>query len=87
MSAERIAAYWRTRAQRLRLEGEICPNPDCQKPIFPPRDICPECKTNTLTGERNPYNIQNSVEESRNTGPSQNTGPKDNFSKRGVCES
>jgi len=66
MSAERIAAYWRTRAQRLRLEGEICPNPDCQKPIFPPRDICPECKTNTLTGEKN-FIIFQSVAEKPET--------------------
>lgn len=45
------AVSWRTRAQRLRLEGEICPNPECQIPIFPPRDICPKCRTNTITGE------------------------------------
>lgn len=32
---------WRTRGQRLRLEGEIC---GCGRYIFPPRDVCPSCK-------------------------------------------
>jgi len=50
MSVERRGvSYWRTRAQRLRLEGEICPG--CDEKIFPPRDICPKCRTNTITGE------------------------------------
>lgn len=33
---------WRTRQQRYSLIGEVCA--DCGTKIFPPRDICPECK-------------------------------------------
>ncbi len=32
--------YWRLKGQLLRLEGSNCQY--CQKPHFPPRDICPE---------------------------------------------
>ena len=39
--AETIGA-WRQRGQAYRLEGEECPH--CGEKIFPPRDICPECK-------------------------------------------
>lgn len=35
-----IARHWRLRRQRLNLEGEICEN---GHPVFPPRDICPDC--------------------------------------------
>lgn len=38
----KVAHDWRLRGQRYRLEGEICHH--CGKHIFPPRDICPECK-------------------------------------------
>lgn len=36
-----IPSYWRTRAQRLALVGEVCPG--CEAKLFPPRDICPHC--------------------------------------------
>jgi uncharacterized OB-fold protein len=39
---ERVAAMgWRRRKQYYSLEGEECVG--CDMPIFPPRDICPEC--------------------------------------------
>jgi len=38
----KVAHDWRLRGQRYRLEGEICNH--CGAKIFPPRDICPECK-------------------------------------------
>jgi uncharacterized OB-fold protein len=38
----KVVHDWRLRGQRYRLEGEICPH--CSHKIFPPRDICPECK-------------------------------------------
>jgi hypothetical protein len=37
-----IPRHWRLRKQRYSLVGEICPH--CQARLFPPRDICPECK-------------------------------------------
>jgi uncharacterized protein len=37
-----VPHFWRTNAQRYRLEGEVCPH--CQGKIFPPRDICPYCQ-------------------------------------------
>ncbi|OGJ06067.1 hypothetical protein A2192_02725 [Candidatus Nomurabacteria bacterium RIFOXYA1_FULL_35_17] len=43
-----IPRHWRLRKQRYFLQGEICP--DCDFPIFPPRDICPRCKHNTVGG-------------------------------------
>ncbi|MGI5840929.1 MAG: zinc ribbon domain-containing protein [Patescibacteria group bacterium] len=36
-----IAENWRTRGQRLRLEGSNCPK--CKIVHFPPRIICPDC--------------------------------------------
>ncbi len=36
-----IPVYWRTRAQRYALVGEVCHK--CGAKIFPPRDVCPEC--------------------------------------------
>ena len=36
-----IARHWRLKAQRYSLVGEVCP--DCNKKIFPPRDVCPYC--------------------------------------------
>ncbi len=40
--SEKIALDWRLKGQRYRLEGEECPY--CGFRIFPPRDVCPECK-------------------------------------------
>lgn len=39
-----IPRHWRMKKQRYGLVGEECNN--CHDKIFPPRDICPECKTN-----------------------------------------
>ncbi len=38
-----IPRYWRLRNQRYRLEGSKCS--DCGQLYFPPRDICPHCKS------------------------------------------
>jgi len=37
-----IPRHWRLRKQRYTLTGETCSH--CNAKIFPPRDICPECK-------------------------------------------
>ena len=37
-----IATHWRLNEQRYKLVGELCPH--CEIVIFPPRDICPDCK-------------------------------------------
>lgn len=37
-----IPRHWRLKDQRYRLVGEICPR--CDEKIFPPRDVCPNCK-------------------------------------------
>lgn len=51
MSAENRSGIrgWRNKKQLLRLIGEECGG--CGAKLFPPRDICPECKINTLTGK------------------------------------
>lgn len=36
-----IPEYWRTRGQRLRMEGSNCPG--CGEKHFPPRVVCPDC--------------------------------------------
>jgi len=35
-----IPRHWRLKDQRLKLEGEVCPEGHF---VFPPRDICPNC--------------------------------------------
>jgi uncharacterized protein len=37
-----IPRHWRLKQQRYALVGEVCPH--CDARIFPPRDVCPECK-------------------------------------------
>lgn len=37
-----IPRYWRVQSQRYSLSGEICKQ--CGARLFPPRDICPECR-------------------------------------------
>ena len=37
-----IPRYWRAQNQRYSLAGEICRQ--CGARLFPPRDICPECR-------------------------------------------
>ena len=42
-----ISRHWRLRKQRYGLVGEVCPH--CDAKIFPPRDVCPECKGEAKT--------------------------------------
>jgi len=44
MSSARV---WRLQQQRYRLVGEVCDG--CGTPIFPPRDVCPECEAPAKT--------------------------------------
>ena len=37
-----IPRYWRAQTQRYSLTGEICMQ--CGARLFPPRDVCPECR-------------------------------------------
>ena len=37
-----IPRYWRAQNQRYSLTGEICKQ--CGARLFPPRDVCPECR-------------------------------------------
>jgi hypothetical protein len=41
-----IPRHWRLRKQRYSLTGEICPE---GHKLFPPRDICPQCKNEAKT--------------------------------------
>ncbi|NIQ75444.1 MAG: hypothetical protein GWN67_12520 [Phycisphaerae bacterium] len=36
-----ITRHWRLNPQRYSLIGTVCPN--CNRRIFPPRDVCPHC--------------------------------------------
>lgn len=36
-----IPRHWRLKKQRYSLVGEVCAH--CDKPMFPPRDVCPNC--------------------------------------------
>jgi uncharacterized protein len=42
-----IPRHWRLKQQRYGLVGEVCPH--CDAKIFPPRDVCPECKGEAKT--------------------------------------
>jgi uncharacterized OB-fold protein len=42
-----ISRHWRLKQQRYALMGEVCPH--CDAKIFPPRDVCPECKGEAKT--------------------------------------
>ena len=42
-----IPRHWRLKKQRYALMGEVCPH--CEAKIFPPRDVCPECKQEAKT--------------------------------------
>jgi uncharacterized OB-fold protein len=37
-----IPRYWRAQSERYSLTGEICKQ--CGARLFPPRDVCPECR-------------------------------------------
>jgi uncharacterized OB-fold protein len=38
-----VPRYWRLQPQRYALLGEVCPS--CHNPIFPPRPVCPHCRS------------------------------------------
>lgn len=40
-----ITRHWRLNPQRYQLVGEVCP--ECGNKMFPPRDVCTECKDNS----------------------------------------
>jgi hypothetical protein len=42
-----VPRTWRLQQQRYRLVGEVCDK--CGVPIFPPRDVCPECEAPAKT--------------------------------------
>ena len=42
-----VPGNWRLQQQRYRLVGEVCDK--CGAPIFPPRDVCPECEAPAKT--------------------------------------
>jgi len=42
-----IPRHWRLKKQRYALIGEVCPH--CDAKLFPPRDICPQCKNGVKT--------------------------------------
>mgnify|MGYP003829427507 CR=1 FL=1 len=37
-----VPNLWRTKAQRYRLQGNVCPA--CSNTIFPPKRVCPHCQ-------------------------------------------
>ncbi len=43
----RIPITWRLKNQRYKLEGSVCPQ--CQRKFFPPRVVCPHCRTRPLS--------------------------------------
>ncbi|NOX90861.1 MAG: Zn-ribbon domain-containing OB-fold protein [Calditrichaeota bacterium] len=45
-----IPRYWRLKNQRYRLEGAVCQN--CGHKSFPPRMVCPQCKSKDLKSVR-----------------------------------
>ncbi|NPA31537.1 MAG: Zn-ribbon domain-containing OB-fold protein [Chloroflexi bacterium] len=42
-----VPRHWRLKKQRYALVGEVCPS--CGAKLFPPRDVCPVCKTEAKT--------------------------------------
>lgn len=43
-----IPRHWRLKKQRYGLVGEVCNH--CDKKIFPPRDVCPNCGDSNCSG-------------------------------------
>ncbi len=41
-----IARHWRLRDQRYNLQGTVCA--DCGYKMFPPRVVCPECRSRKI---------------------------------------
>lgn len=37
-----VPNLWRTKEQRYRLQGNVCPA--CSNTIFPPKRVCPHCQ-------------------------------------------
>lgn len=42
-----VPNLWRTKEQRYRLQGEVCPS--CSVAIFPPKRVCPHCHYGAVT--------------------------------------
>jgi len=42
-----VPLFWRGQRTRYGLIGELCHK--CEKPIFPPRDVCPHCSEERQT--------------------------------------
>jgi hypothetical protein len=42
-----VPRHWRLKNQRYQLVGEVCPH--CKARLFPPRDVCPECRQEAKT--------------------------------------
>ena len=41
-----IPRHWRLKEQRYRLAGSTCPA--CGQPAFPPRPVCPHCRSKVV---------------------------------------
>ena len=37
-----VPNLWRTKEQRYRLQGQVCPA--CSNTVFPPKRVCPHCQ-------------------------------------------
>lgn len=52
-----VPNLWRTKEQRYRLQGEVCPT--CSNTIFPPKRVCPHCRQGApipaVTGDPRDY--------------------------------
>lgn len=42
-----VPNLWRTKEQRYRLQGEVCPA--CNQTVFPPKQVCPHCHHGAVT--------------------------------------
>jgi uncharacterized OB-fold protein len=42
-----VPNLWRTKEQRYRLQGEVCPA--CHQTVFPPKPVCPHCHHGAVT--------------------------------------
>lgn len=50
-----VPRIWRLQKQRYTLTGLVCTN--CDKKMFPPRRICPNCKDEVKITSENPTGI------------------------------
>lgn len=67
-----IPEYWRTRGQRLRMEGSNCPA--CGIKHFPPRIVCPDCGVDA--SRFRPSTELTDIVKDRNSGDINNNGQK-----------